>query len=149
MSSNGAAPAEGVTPAAAASAPTEAAAASSSKSAAMERDKKRLSIRQANAQVWREGPRPPKGPLDSNMKKNTGFIKRVKQTLGVESRDHIVKEVATLNLDKYVEEVVQAIPEGLAKCASQKDSFAAAEVRLLSSLTRGFDVQYTELKRPC
>lgn len=96
-----------------------------------ERDKKRRDLRSENVQIWTSGPKPPNGPLDSNIKKNTGFIKKVKQTLGVESRDQIVREVATLNLDKYIDEVVQAIPEGLAKCTTAKDCIAAAEVRRL------------------
>lgn len=96
---------------------------------AVERAKKRVALQSANLEVWQDGPSPPCGSLDSNMKKNTGFIKRVRQSLGVESRDSIIKEVATLNLDKYIDEVIQAIPEGLSKCTTAKDCLAAAEVR--------------------
>ena len=107
--------------------PTPQPVASSSKLTA-EREKRRISLRQSNWDVWQSGPQPPSGPLDSNMKKNTGFIKRVRQSLGVESKEQLIKEVATLNLDKYIDEVIQAIPEGLAKCTSAKDCGAAAEV---------------------
>ena len=103
--------------------------ASSSKISA-DREKDRIALRSSNLEIWLSGPKPPSGSLDSNMKKNTGFIKRIRQSLGVESRDQLIKEVATLNLDKYVDEVVQAIPEGLSKCANAKDFFAAAEVRI-------------------
>ncbi|UZJ53432.1 hypothetical protein CBS101457_002752 [Exobasidium rhododendri] len=101
-----------------------------------ERAKKRIALQFANTEIWQNGPSPPSGSLDSNMKKNTGFIKRVRQSLGVESRDVLVKEVETLNLDKYVDEVIQAIPEGLSKCTTAKDCLAAAES--LSALHRRF-----------
>jgi regulator of nonsense transcripts 2 len=95
-----------------------------------ERAKKRIALQSANAEIWQHGPSPPSGSLDSNMKKNTGFIKRVRQSLGVETREVLIKEVATLNLDKYIDEVIQAIPEGLLKCTTAKDCLAAAEVRI-------------------
>lgn len=92
-----------------------------------EREKRRLAIRTANLQVWQDGPKTLKGPLDSNMKKNTAFIKRIRQTLGAETKDQLIKDAVTLNLDKYIEEIVQAIPEGLSKCSTSKDCLAAAE----------------------
>lgn len=94
-----------------------------------ERDKKRLALRERNLVTWREGPTTPTVSLDSSMKKNTGFIKRVRQGLGVDTKVQLVKEAATLNLDKYVDELVQAVPEGLSKCIAAKDCMAAAEVR--------------------
>lgn len=71
----------------------------------------------------------PSGSLDSNLKKNTAFIKRVRQSLALDSRDQLLKEVQTLSLEKYLEEIVQAVPDGLAKCASVKDCWSAVEVR--------------------
>jgi hypothetical protein len=94
-----------------------------------ERDKKRVALRRANLNIWQNGPKPPSGPLDSNMKKNTGFIKRVRQSLGAESKDQLLKEIETLNLEKYIDELVQAVTEGLGKCTGAKDCIAAAEVR--------------------
>ncbi|PWN31703.1 ARM repeat-containing protein [Meira miltonrushii] len=93
----------------------------------IEREKKRIAIRSANLQVWQDGPKALKGPLDSNMKKNTAFIKRIRQTLGAETKDQLIKDATSLNLDKYIEEIVQAIPEGLSKCNTSKDCIAAAE----------------------
>lgn len=94
-----------------------------------ERDRKRLALREKNLLTWRDGPATPSGSLDSSMKKNTGFIKRVRQGLGVDAKAQLIKEAATLNLDKYVDELVQAVPEGLSKCIAPKDCIAAAEVR--------------------
>ncbi|MCO5565609.1 hypothetical protein L7F22_019283 [Adiantum nelumboides] len=101
--------------------------ASSTSKLAVEREKRRIAIRTANVQVWQDGPKTLKGPLDSNMKKNTAFIKRIRQTLGAETKEQLIKDAITLNLDKYIEEIVQAIPEGLSKCSTSKDCLAAAE----------------------
>jgi regulator of nonsense transcripts 2 len=104
----------------------------------LERDKRRLALRTANERVWQDGPSPPKGPLDSNIKKNTAYIKRIRQTLGTETKEQLAKDSLTLNLDKYIEEIVQAIPEGLSKCTNAKDCLAAAET--ISLLHTRFDV---------
>jgi regulator of nonsense transcripts 2 len=101
-----------------------------------ERDKKRLNLRRANIEIWKNGPKPPTGPLDSNMKKNTGFIKRIRQSLGAESKDQLLKEIETLNLDKYIEEIILAVAEGLGRCTGAKDCIAAAEVRLVDNLAK-------------
>lgn len=110
------------------SVPTTQALSSTAKLAA-ERDKKRIALKAKNLDVWAKGAKLPAGSLDSNMKKNTGFIKKVRQGLTADAKAQLVKEAATLNLDKYVEELVQAVPEGLAKCTTAKDSVAALEVR--------------------
>lgn len=94
-----------------------------------ERDRKRLALRARNLEIWHKGPQEPSGSLDSSMKKNTGFIKRVRLGLGVDAKAQLLKECSVLNLDKYVEELTQAIPEGLTKCTLAKDCLAAAEVR--------------------
>ena len=84
--------------------PTPQPVASSSKLTA-EREKRRISLRQSNWDVWQSGPQPPSGPLDSNMKKNTGFIKRVRQSLGVESKEQLIKEVEIIPLEIVVRNV--------------------------------------------
>lgn len=99
----------------------------------MERDKRRVALQKQNLKTWQDGPQVPSGTLDSNMKRNTGFIKRVRQGLGMDAKPQLLKEASTLNLDKYVEELAQAIPEGLLKCSLAKDCLAAAEVSLVQS----------------
>ncbi|KAK0554209.1 mRNA decay protein [Tilletia horrida] len=104
--------------------------------ATQERDRKRAALRASNLETWAQGPSPPSGALDSSLKKNTAFVKRIKQSLGADQKDAALKDIATLNLDKYIEEIVQSIPEGLSKCTSAKDCLAAAEV--LSALHKRF-----------
>jgi regulator of nonsense transcripts 2 len=86
-------------------------------------------MRQANLQIWDTGPTDvPQAALDSNLKKNTSFVTRVKQGVGVDAKEQLIKGLGTLKLDKYLEELLQVIPDGMSKCTTAKDSFAAAEV---------------------
>lgn len=115
-----------------------------------ERDKKRIALRAQNLDVWQNGPKQPTASLDSNMKKNTGFIKKVRQGLTADVKPQLLKEAATLNLDKYVEELVQAVPEGLAKCTTAKDAMAALEVGYSSSLADPLPLShFTPLPTDC
>lgn len=93
-----------------------------------EREKKRCQLRAANLQAWTAGPPGTPKTLDSNLKKNTAFVKRVKQSIGQDARDQLLKDLPQLNLEKYLQELTQAVPEGLSRCATAKDCFAAAEI---------------------
>ncbi|SPO27701.1 related to NMD2 - Nonsense-mediated mRNA decay protein 2 [Ustilago trichophora] len=93
-----------------------------------ERDKKRRQLRATNIQAWQVGPVTISKSLDSNLKKNTAFIKRVKQGIGQDARDQLLKDLPGLNLEKYLQELIQAAREGLARCVTAKDCFAAAEI---------------------
>ena len=93
-----------------------------------EREKKRRQLRAANQQTWKAGPSTPSKTLDSNLKKNSAFVKRVKQGIGHEAREHLLKDLPQLNLEKYLQELIQAVPDGLAKCVTAKDCFAAIEI---------------------
>ncbi|KAJ2394734.1 mRNA decay protein, partial [Coemansia sp. RSA 2603] len=79
--------------------------------------------------------------LDSNMKKNTGFIKRCKASMGQDNAAQLVREVKLLRLEKYVSEIVPAAFEGLAKCKAAADVSAAIDV--LTALHGRFPVQTT------
>ena len=48
--------------------------------------------------------------LDSNLKKTTGFIRKIKN-LSEDQKDSICKDVRTLNLRKYVSEIIAALSE--------------------------------------
>lgn len=93
-----------------------------------EREKKRHQLRAANLQTWTSGPSAAPKTLDSNLKKNTAFVKRVKQSIGQDARDQLLKDLSQLNLEKYLQELTQAVPEGLSRCVTAKDCFAAAEI---------------------
>lgn len=52
--------------------------------------------------------------LDSSLKKNTAFVKKLKQFTAAQL-DSLLKDMSTLNLSKYVSEVSQAIVEAKLK----------------------------------
>ncbi|PWY98311.1 ARM repeat-containing protein [Testicularia cyperi] len=93
-----------------------------------ERERRRQQLRAANIKAWSEGIQVPTSSLDSNLKKNTAFVKRVKQSLGLDAKDQLLKDLPLLNLEKYLQELVQAVPEGLTRCTTAKDCFAAVEI---------------------
>jgi regulator of nonsense transcripts 2 len=87
---------------------------------------KRASLRLANL-----NPSAPlaSNSLDSSLKKNTAFIKRLKTGLHAnENVQALIKETGTLSLDKYLSEISIALNEGLAKCKSAPEIWGAIEV---------------------
>lgn len=67
--------------------------------------------------------------LDSSFKRHTALIKRMRQSLGIDNRDQLIRDIDTLTLEKYVEEIVSAAAEGAGRCKTEKDVWSAVEVR--------------------
>jgi regulator of nonsense transcripts 2 len=68
--------------------------------------------------------------LDSSLKRHNAFIKKIRQSVGAENRDQLLKDIETLSLEKHVDELDGAVLEGISKCKSEKDVWSAVEVRL-------------------
>ena len=81
------------------------------------------------------------GSLDSSLKKNTAVIKRLRTQLTSESLPTILKELATISLEKYLSEVISAVAEGLQKVKTILDIAAAVET--VSALHQRFQQQFT------
>ncbi|KAI1791335.1 transcription factor [Ganoderma leucocontextum] len=79
--------------------------------------------------------------LDSSLKRHTALIKRMRQSVGLENRDQILKDIESLSLEKYVDEVVGAVAEGILRCKSEKDIWSAVEI--ISGLHRRFSKTFT------
>ena len=45
----------------------------------------------------------------------------MRQSLGIENRDQIIKDIDSLTLEKYVDEIVGAVAEGILRCKTEKD----------------------------
>ncbi|RPD73709.1 transcription factor [Lentinus tigrinus ALCF2SS1-7] len=75
------------------------------------------------------------------LKRHTGLIKRMRQSLGIENRDQIIKDIDSLTLEKYVDEIVGAVAEGVLRCKTEKDVWSAVEV--ISALHRRFAKTFT------
>jgi len=57
--------------------------------------------------------------------------------MATDNRDQIMKEIESLSLEKYVDELAGAVVEGLGRCKTEKDVWSAVEVLLwLPSLRR-------------
>ncbi|KAK9370483.1 armadillo-type protein [Lipomyces kononenkoae] len=80
------------------------------------------------------------GSLDSSLKKNTAFIRRLR-TVNADSQGALLKEISTLSLEKYLSEIIGAAAEGLAKCRLTNDIWAAVEVT--SALHQRFATAFT------
>ena len=45
-----------------------------------------------------------------------------------DNREQIIKDIESLSLEKYIDEVAGAVVEGLARCKTEKDVWSAVEV---------------------
>ena len=66
--------------------------------------------------------------LDSSLKRHTALIKRMRQSIGSDNRDQIIKDIDSLSLEKYIDEIAAAALDGIARCKTEKDVWAAVEV---------------------
>ncbi|CAO3569234.1 unnamed protein product [Mortierella alpina] len=104
----------------------------------------RQDIRQANLRAWQDKPDPSAlKNLDSNIKKNTAFIKKCKTGLTADVSNQLLNDIKKLSLEKYISEIVAAILEGLLRCKLSADVAAAIEV--ISALHQRFPDTFTLL----
>ncbi|MBW0469217.1 hypothetical protein O181_008932 [Austropuccinia psidii MF-1] len=81
--------------------------------------------------------------LDSSLKKNTAFIKRLKTALHLsDSVQVLVKETRALSLDRYLSEISMATNEGILKCKNANEIWGAIEV--ISALHQRFSTNFSE-----
>lgn len=66
--------------------------------------------------------------LDSSLKKNTAFIKRLRTGLSASAQDTFVTETRTLSLQKYLSEIISATAEGLGRLKTSSEIATAVEV---------------------
>lgn len=103
----------------------------------MERQRKR-ELREQNARAWagEKDVLPVHDSLDSSMKKNTAFIKRLRTAITASSQGQFLQEIRTLSLHKYLSEIISACYEGLCKLKSPGE--IAAGVEIVSALHQRF-----------
>ena len=66
--------------------------------------------------------------LDSALKKNTAFIKRLRTGTSTSAVQTVLTDISTLSLHKYLSEIVSACYEGLCKLKSPSEIAAGVEV---------------------
>ncbi|KAI9879831.1 MAG: hypothetical protein M1830_006854 [Pleopsidium flavum] len=103
----------------------------------MDRRRKR-ELRELNARAW-AGERDiflTNGSLDSSLKKNTAFIKRLRTAITASTLNTFLQEIRTLSLHKYLSEIISACYEGLCKLKSPGE--IAAGIEIISALHQRF-----------
>lgn len=55
----------------------------------------------------------------------------MRQSLGTETHDQVLKDIESLSLEKYVDEISGAVVEGIGRCKTEKDVWSAVEVGIL------------------
>lgn len=104
-----------------------------------------LKLELRNKNLTASGNRPEEAffsKLDSNLRKNTAFVKKLK-TISEAQRDSLLKDMAGLNLTKYISEVAAAIVEAKLKmsdiqtavvvCSSLHQRYAEFSTQLLEN----------------
>ncbi|BGP42681.1 mRNA decay protein [Rhodotorula kratochvilovae] len=100
------------------------------KSAKGARALRRLELLRSNDDAWeRAGPPDGLGKLDTSLKRHTALLVKLRSSLNTSAAiPGLLKEISQLNLEKYVEEAVGAIVEGLGKCKTAAETAGAVEV---------------------
>jgi len=52
----------------------------------------------------------------------------MRQSMAADNREQILKDIDSLSLEKYVDEIAGAAVEGVARCKTEKDVWSAVEV---------------------
>lgn len=66
--------------------------------------------------------------LDSSLKKNTAFIRRLRTAISSSTLNSLLQEIASLSLSKYLSEIVSACYEGLSRLKTPSDIEAGVEI---------------------
>ncbi|EFX05482.1 nonsense-mediated mRNA decay factor [Grosmannia clavigera kw1407] len=74
--------------------------------------------------------------LDSSLKKNTAFIRRLRTAISSATLNSFLQEIASLSLSKYLSEIISACYEGL--CRLKNPSDIEAGVEIVSALHQRF-----------
>ncbi|KPV73840.1 uncharacterized protein RHOBADRAFT_54435 [Rhodotorula graminis WP1] len=120
------------------------AAATDSKESSKEaRAQRRLELLQLNNDAWqRAGPPDGLGKLDTSLKRHTALLVKLRSSLNTSAAiPGLLNEIAQLSLEKYVEEAVGAVVEGLGKCKTAAETAGAVEV--VSALHQRFPDLFT------
>lgn len=95
----------------------------------MDRARKR-ELRALNERAWDDEKDlfPVSKTLDSSLKKNTAFIKRLRTAITAATLSTFLQEIRTLSLHKYLSEIISACYEGLCRLKSPGEIEAGVEI---------------------
>lgn len=55
----------------------------------------------------------------------------MRQSMATDNRDQILKDIDSLSIEKYVDELAGASVEGISRCKTEKDVWSAVEVSVI------------------
>lgn len=107
-------------------------------------NERRLQLHELNTKAWSGAEVFPvkSKKLDSSIKRNTGFIKKLKQGITKDSKASLLKDLSEVSLEKYLSEVVNTAAEGLSN-VSHKNEDVSAAVEVVSGLHQRFNSVFT------
>ncbi|KAI9824459.1 MAG: hypothetical protein M1832_001994 [Thelocarpon impressellum] len=100
--------------------------------------RRKRELRELNIRVWagEHGVFPVSPSLDSSLKKNTAFIKRLRTGITAPTLTTFLQDIRGLSLQKYLSEIISASYEGL--CRLKSPGEIAAGVEIVSALHQRF-----------
>ncbi|KAL1879431.1 hypothetical protein VTK73DRAFT_6963 [Phialemonium thermophilum] len=103
----------------------------------MDRSRRR-ELREKNERAWNgeTGLFPVNSSLDTTLKKNTAFIKRLRTAISAATLNTFLQEIRTVSLHKYLSEIISACYEGL--CRLKSPGEVEAGVEIVSALHQRF-----------
>ncbi|GCE97790.1 hypothetical protein ZYGM_001035 [Zygosaccharomyces mellis] len=108
------------------------------------KDDRRLELSELNARAWNGEEVFPlsQSKLDSSIKRNTGFIKKLKLGITRDSKASLLKDLSEVSLEKYLSEIINTADEGLQNVPNRNDDIAAV-VEVISGLHQRFNTRFT------
>lgn len=107
-------------------------------------DQRRNELHELNLRSWNgEQVYSLKLKLDTSLKKNTTFIKKIRTSLTWSQCPSILKDIETVSLEKYLAEIILSLCVGLVK-VNKSDDIAAA-VEIVSALHQRFTTAFTPI----
>lgn len=106
-------------------------------------EKRRNELYEQNSKAWNgdAGLLQAKDKLDTSLKKNTAFIKRIRLGINKESEAQLLEGIQTISLEKYINEISSALCESLCRVSKNADIQCAVEV--VSALHQRFTLTFT------
>ncbi|CAB4252346.1 similar to Saccharomyces cerevisiae YHR077C NMD2 Protein involved in the nonsense-mediated mRNA decay (NMD) pathway [Maudiozyma barnettii] len=80
--------------------------------------------------------------LDTSIKKNTGFIKKLKKGLTKENKSSLLKDIGEISLEKYLSEVITTINEVTSNISNKNEDILTA-VEIICAMHQRFNVRFT------
>lgn len=112
-------------------------------SASEDFEKRRNELLQLNIRSW-DGDNAvfsTSGKLDTSLKKNTAFIKKLRTVINKENEKSILDGIRTISLEKYLTEISAALCESLNKVSKSAD--VQSSVEIISALHQRFATRFT------